>query len=385
MKTPIFTLAAIGLIALAACSGNSDAPAPTADAPDTTQAAVPDVPVRTPSGTPEFTLAWSYYTSWSALAGAGEFGDFDGRKGWMTGLEVEHGVDLVLTRDEYLNTFGIYATGTADAVTMTNTDALGVAVERKNKKGDASVAVLPTSYSHGADKILVETSVATDWASFAGTPLRAEEFSVTHYLLWRCSALNGTTAQFGQPGGYTLEHLAVLQGAPQMAMDTDGISAFGGWPPEVFTVLDKRGADVTDVCNSSALGKYEITDLLVVGESTLQTDGGKAGVKVLAEAMNRMVDRLSGSEREAALRAISTKFDGLETGKIDRALQISTIFAPKANATSVLNSTEMRNNMPLVADFTSSVVGVTDPAPYAWATDGDVGDAVLIFDPGYSL
>jgi len=108
---------------------------------------------QTPAGTPVFTIAWSPYTSWSALASAETFGYLDNRQGYQGEYERQNSVDIVFQRLDYVPSFGVYGAGTVDGLTITNTDAFAVAMERKKSSGDATVAVFPTSWSKGADKM----------------------------------------------------------------------------------------------------------------------------------------------------------------------------------------------------------------------------------------
>ncbi|MEO1271013.1 MAG: hypothetical protein AAFX99_23230, partial [Myxococcota bacterium] len=258
---------------------------------------------------------------------------------------------------------------------ITNTDAQAVAFERKNKVGDATVAVHATSYSDGADKILTDPSITT-WDGLKGVPVYGAEFSVTHYLFWRGCQKNNCTYD-----EYTFKNLEPDKGAPLFAAKQQDIKAFGGWSPETFIVLDKR-PDVVDLFNSNKLDKYEIVDMLVFGQKTLDTDAGKAAAKVFAKALDNMKARLEGAERKKALQAISKRFNDLETDKIERALKLTKLFST-AEAKTVLTGPELKANNNYVSEFSLKHDLIKAKINVGWGTSGEKADAVLRFDPSY--
>ncbi len=338
-----------------------------------------------PAGTPVFTLAWSPYTSWSALASAEAFGYIDNRQGWQGQFERDNGVDVVLQRMDYVQSFGVYGAGTVDALLITNTDAFAVAGERKKSSGDATVAVFPTSWSDGADKILVEDEIAT-WADLAGVPVHGAEFSVTQYLYWRACTVNNVAGRYGSD--YTFVNLDPVVGSTQFAGRQDpALRAFGGWSPETFTVLDTRNGnedkadDVRDLFNSSMLQDYEITDMLVVGQKALDRAGGREGVRVLGLAMQSMTARSRDPSQQAqTYRAISPQFNDLDNGAIGRSMELTHMMGP--NDADVLDSPTFRANMPLVQEFSvvHKLVDSVDAIPMAWGTKESAPTALLRFD-----
>ncbi|HAU66144.1 MAG: hypothetical protein UT30_C0002G0056 [Candidatus Uhrbacteria bacterium GW2011_GWF2_39_13] len=344
---------------------------------------------QTPAGTPVFTIAWSPYTSWSALASAETFGYLDNRQGYQGEYERQNSVDIVFQRLDYVPSFGVYGAGTVDGLTITNTDAFAVAMERKKSSGDATVAVFPTSWSKGADKILVEDELKT-WADLSGVPVKGAELSVTQYLFWRACQVNGVEAQYGST--YMFENLDPVVGSPQFAGKQDSsFRAFGGWSPETFTVLDRRngdedkGNDVIDLFNSSMIGEYEITDMLVMGQKALDREGGSGAVKALAAAMQAMTDRTNNPAQQAeTYKAISPNFNDLDNGAIGRSMELTRMLGPK-DAVTVFDGTQFRGNMPKVQEFSlvHKLVASVDDVPMAWGTKTDQPTALLRFDTSY--
>ncbi len=386
-RSMFLTLALTSLVLAPACGGKSSNQPPQ-EATKVQLAPNPaNVFAKTPAPalTPVFKLAWSPYTSWSALASAEAFGYIDNREGWQGEFERVNGVDVVLQRLDYVPSFGVYGAGAVDALLITNTDAFAVAGERKKAKGDATVAVFPTSWSDGADKILVEDEIKT-WADLNGVPVKGAELSVTQYLFWRANTLNGTQSQYGKT--YLFENLDPVVGSPQFAGRQDpSFRAFGGWSPETFTVLDGRNGDenkdndVIDLFNSASLQDYEITDMMVVGQSALDAPGGVAGVKALAEAMQAMTNRSKDPEEQSqTYRAISPNFNDLDNGAISRSMELTHMLGP--NDAAIFDSDRFKANMPLVQEFSviHKLVDNAEAVPMAWGTKQSAPGALLRFD-----
>jgi hypothetical protein len=326
---------------------------------------------------PVITFLWSFYTSWSLLAAACDFGLINENKGEMGSLEKEHNVDIVLIRQEYVQSMTSYQSGVADGVVVTNTDALSLAYSRKKLVGDATVAVFPTSWSDGADKILVENTIKA-WADLMGVTVKGAEFSVSHYLCWRCCQINNCDYT-----KFKFENLDPVKGAPLFANDEEGFLAFVGWSPETFVVLDRR-QDVIDICNSSMLEKYEIVDLAVMGQDAIDKPGGKDAIWVLSEAMNLMaVYIVDPTKTQQAHAAMSRRFNNLSFVGIDRALVLTKLLPPRTDW-AVLSSNEVRKNMKYVDEF-SIVHNLTEGThvPYGWGTKAEAPTAVLRFDTSF--
>ncbi len=103
-----------------------------------------------------FKLAWSEYPSWSVFGVAGELGMIEKEAGKLGEFEKKWKVDIVLEQADYDPSIQLYGAGAADAVCITNMDVLGPADKR------ASVAILPTSTSNGADAAL-PSAVSIVW------------------------------------------------------------------------------------------------------------------------------------------------------------------------------------------------------------------------------
>ncbi|OGL62982.1 hypothetical protein A3C09_03895 [Candidatus Uhrbacteria bacterium RIFCSPHIGHO2_02_FULL_47_44] len=345
-------------------------PAPTAVANPAPEAA--------PANLPKFTLAWSEYTTWSLLVTAKDVGLIDAAEGKHGELERKYGVDIVLVKADYGKTMEQYQGGIVDSVVITNTDALSVAQARFDTVKDSSVAAFATSVSEGADKIQTNPDIK-NWAQLKGVPVFGDEMSVTRYLHWRGCAINKTDVK-----DYPFQNLNPVDGSNQFAANSNPeMRAFGGWSPETLKVAAAR-PDVNDLFNSSKLGKYEITDMFVVGQSALDRAGGKEAVKALAEAYTTMVNRAENTTTQAAtLAAVSKNFSDTPADTIKLALTLTLAIKPD-QAQAVFGSEDFKKTIPLTTEFAKSVTKtISGPVVTAFGTKAEAPSAVLRFDASY--
>src|SRR5678816_276099 len=102
---------------------------------------------------PSFSLAWSEYPSWSVFGVAHAEKLIDGAQGKQGPIEKKWNVDIVLKEAEYDPCLTMYGAAQCDAVCITTLDALNPSLTR------ASVVILPTSTSYGADALLVPNTI----------------------------------------------------------------------------------------------------------------------------------------------------------------------------------------------------------------------------------
>lgn len=358
----------------------AEAPAPAAANPSGANVAPdPTLPAH-PTGAvianpTKFTVAWSEYTTWSLLVSSHQAGLINGEEGKQGEYERKYGVDIVFAQSDYGKTMEQYQGGTVDAIVITNTDALSVAKSRFDTVKDASVAVFPTSNSVGADQIQTNPDIKT-WAQLKGVPVFGDEMSVTRYLHWRGCTINKCDIK-----DYPFMNLNPVDGSTQFAAKDKSIRAFGGWSPETLKVKAAR-PEVVSVFNSSMIGKYEITDMFVVGQSALDRPGGKEAVKAIAEAYTTMVNRVQNPTTESAtLAAVSKNFSNTAPDVIKLALTLTLAIKPD-QAQAVFSSPEFKASIPLTDEFSRTVTkSIPAPVPTAFGTKAEAPSAVLRFDP----
>jgi len=148
MKTMTNLLAVMAICALAlGCSDKAQ------DTGTKTAKPAAEKKVEKPKTYPAFSLAWSEYPSWSAFGVASEVGIINGKKGKLGDIEKKWEVDIVLKEADYDTCLTMYGSGQADAAALTNMDSLNPALTRP------TVAILPTSRSHGADALIVTSDI----------------------------------------------------------------------------------------------------------------------------------------------------------------------------------------------------------------------------------
>lgn len=321
-------------------------------------------------------IGWSYYTSWSWFAAAEDFNLINGEKGKLGTLEKKYNVDIVLHREDYVPSLTSYSVGTTDAVFVTNTDILGFAETRKNKVGDASVATSETSYSWGADQVIVTNDIK-DWAGLKGVTIMGAEFSVSHFMTWFACQINNVNV-----ADYKFVNLDPGVGAPQFAGKQAGLKAFVGWSPETFTVLDARKTDMHSLFNSSMLPRYQITDMFVIGQSVLDRGGDRAA-KLVAEVLTEMNKKVADpAQQDAVYKAFSKRFSDRERPDMERALQLTPVASPTRD-NSILNKPEFKAIMPKIAEFVAFYKQSEKDVPYAWGTKTESPTSTLRFDTSY--
>ncbi|HEX3770763.1 MAG TPA: ABC transporter substrate-binding protein, partial [Polyangiaceae bacterium] len=168
------SLASIAFVfALFGCSKDSAEPAPAPAAPaasaSAATAAKPTAPAKTP-----LRVAYSDWPGWTAF----EVGI---QKGWFK----EAGVDVEFSWADYSATLDNFSAGKADAVMVTNGDAL---VNGAN--GAKSKMILLTDYSNGNDKVVGRPGIKT-FKDLKGKKIGLEATLVEQLLFQKACEKNG--------------------------------------------------------------------------------------------------------------------------------------------------------------------------------------------------
>ena len=127
----------------------------------------------------KFNVAWSHYTGWEPWAYAEDSGIL---KKWADKYDIE--IQLTLIND-YIESINLYTTGTYDACTMTNMDALTIPAVG----GIDSTALIIGDFSNGNDGIVIKNGSSVK--DLKGREVRLVELSVSHYMLARALDMNG--------------------------------------------------------------------------------------------------------------------------------------------------------------------------------------------------
>jgi hypothetical protein len=187
-----------------------------------TPAAAGKKKVEKPKTYPAFSLAWSEYPSWSAFGVASEVGIINGKKGKLGEIEKKWEVDIVLKEADYDPCLAMYGAGQADAAALTNMDSLNPALTR------ATVAILPTSHSHGADALIVTNDIK-EVGQLKGQKVYGLEKTVSQYMFARNLELLGE-----KEADYTFTNKDPGAAALAMQQKQAGYNAIAVWNPFVL-------------------------------------------------------------------------------------------------------------------------------------------------------
>ncbi|KKK86304.1 hypothetical protein LCGC14_2764590 [marine sediment metagenome] len=179
---------------------------------------------------PQFTLAWSEYPSWSTfgVASNADVGLINGKAGEMGEIEKKYNVDLVLKLADYDTCLVMYGSSQVDFVCITNMDILNPSMSR------ASVAILPTSTSHGADALIVRGGITT-LDQLKGKKIFGLSKTVSEYMFYRNVILRG-----GNPDDFEFTNMDPGAAAMAMQQGQKGIEAIAVWNPFILQTLNQR-------------------------------------------------------------------------------------------------------------------------------------------------
>lgn len=325
--------AAMVLAALAGCSKNAT---PTPETPAAkTAAADSEGP---PKDLPSFSLAWSEYPSWSVFGVAHEEGLLNKAKGELGSIEKELGVDIVLVQADYEACLSQYASGTIDAVCMTNMDALAPATGRD------SVAVLPTSTSVGADACIAVGIDSVE--ALKGTPTFGLEKSVSQYAFER-----GLEAAGANPADYEFRNMDPANAALAMQTGDEAVKSIMVWNPFVLqTLRDREGSK--RLFDSKAIPE-EIIDMVVVGKDVAAKPGADKFIQAVLAAFYQVNERLAAPEtRDATLKALGEKFSSLGVEDMAVVCEETKMYAtPDAGVALFESQAFVTETMPAVVEF----------------------------------
>lgn len=190
------------------------------------------------------TIAYSDWPGWVAW----EIGI---AKGWFE----EEGVDVEFKWMDYVASMEAYAAGQADAVTMTNGDALVT-----GGTGKPSVGIIINDYSNGNDMIVAKPGIDT-LADLKGMKIGLEEGFVIHLLLLKGAEMAGI-----DPSEFTIVNTPTNE-TPQV-LASGAVDAIGAWQPNSGQAL--KAVPGSKPVLSSADAPGIIYDLLSVDPESLE-------------------------------------------------------------------------------------------------------------------
>ncbi|MCY2975561.1 MAG: hypothetical protein NTW52_12945 [Planctomycetota bacterium] len=285
-----------------------------------------------------FTLAWSEYPSWSVFGVADEIGLLNKEAGKQGELEKKWNVDVVLKGVDYDTCLQMYGSNTADAVCITNMDTLGPAMDR------ASVAILPTSTSVGADACIAVG--IDDLDGLKGNTTRGLERSVSQYAFERILVKKGL-----DPKDFPFTNMDPGAAASALQTGDSSVQSIMVWNPFVMQTLRDQPKS-KKLFDSSEIPE-EIIDMVVVGKDSLAKEGGKQFASCLVETFYAINARMADPKTaDKTLVAIGANFSSLGLEDMKQVVQQTRFYSSPEAALKLLTSDEFRNKtMPAVVDF----------------------------------
>lgn len=318
---------------------------------------------------PSFSLAWSEYPSWSAFGVAHEAKLINGKEGQLGPIEEKYKVDIVLKEAEYDPCLSMYGAGQTDAVCITNMDILSPSLSR------SSVAILPTSTSHGADALIVSKNIA-GVDELKGVKVRGLALSVSEY----CFARN--IENLGKnPNDFSFVSMDPGAAALAMQQQQAGFDAIMVWNPFVLDTLNKR-KDCRVLFDSTTI-PGEIIDMVVVAKSSLEKPGGKEFALAVIDAFYQLNKRLNAPDtRDDTLIALGEKFSNLDLDSMRKVVQQTRFYATPDEGIGIYTGAPLKETMTKVVKFCVDHGMVEQPPKIAYGTEGAAG-ASLRFDPSF--
>jgi NitT/TauT family transport system substrate-binding protein len=319
--------------------------------------------------TPDFSLAWSEYPSWSAFGVADVVGIIDGEKGKLGRVERKWNVDIVLRQADYDPCLVMYGAKQVDAVCITNMDVLNPSLTRP------SVAILPTSTSFGADACLVSGDI-TDIKQLKDKQTYGLAKTVSEYTFFRNLEMAGE-----DPREYRFVNRDPAAAALGFQQKRSGVDAIVVWNPFVLESLNKR-SDARVLFDSTSI-PGEIIDMVVMSQESLDKPGGEAFACAVIDAfyeLNKMLE--DEKTRDRTLLALGEKFSNLDLQSMRKVVQQTKFYATPEEAIKLFESKELPETMKQVTRFCLQA-DITPNEPvvaYGKKNEGNA-KANLRFDP----
>lgn len=291
MKNAIFGLILISLAV--GCGGDKKS----AKSVETKQ---PDQVESSNKSFPSFILVWSESTSWPALNTDNLEGLINPKSGGEHGsLEIEHGVDIVLRRRDYIQSGVDFSSNTCDAVCYTNVDALNLANNR------------PCTVIRASNEACIDGIASID--DFESNVIYGPENCVSEYLVQRARDLGKLESDVD----FVHMEADAASMAIQSSNKTSKVQSTSLRQPFLSQAKAELKFDNTIVPN-------EIVDCIVWSNDSLEKEGGKQA----ALCINCLFDRLSKTSQIHALFDDPDWQKLMSTTVVDTAVKVGIIKKP---------------------------------------------------------
>jgi NitT/TauT family transport system substrate-binding protein len=319
--------------------------------------------------TPAFSLAWSEYPSWSVFGVAAEAGLIDTAEGKLGPIEKKWGVDIVLKQADYDTCITMYGSSACDAVCITNMDALNPALSR------ASVAILPTSTSVGADACLVVG--ISDIKALRGQKVYGLSKSVSEYAFVRSLEKLGE-----KESDYQFTNMDPGAAAQAMQTKQAGYNAIMVWNPFVLQTLKTR-PDAKVLFDSASI-PGEIIDMVVMADDSLKKPGGQAFAHAVIDTYYSVNQLLADPQKgDETLIALGAKFSNLGLEEMKKVVEQTRFYKTADEGINVLENKDLPALMKTITDFCIVHQIVPNAPTMDYPGQRTKGGAQLRFDSGF--
>lgn len=320
---------------------------------------------------PVFLCGVSEYPSWAMFLVACNEGLIGCEVGEIGPIEQKWGVDIHVKATDYDTTLSMYGSGIADAVCLTNTDALVPSTKRPG------VAILPTSTSDKADALIVPKTI-TDIKQLRGKKIRGLENSVSQYCFLRNLVLLGE-----KESDYHFANMDPGAAALAMQQKQPGIDAIMVWHPYTIETLNKR-PDAHVLVSSGAI-PLEIVDMVVMPKTSLEKPGGQAFAYAIVDTYYLVNRLLNNPERaDDILMQLREKFaPSLDLQSMRRVVREVRFFDTPGKGIELFMGSVLPEKMKTVVDYTLYHKLSKKAPKVVFGTENSGAD--LQFDPSYMI
>ena len=274
------------------------------------------------------TIAVSIYAGWMPHYYADAEGIY---KKWGE----KYGYDIEVKRMDYVPSIEAFIAGQADAVVMTNMEALDMPAA----SGVDTTIVVMGDYSNGNDAVLVRNGLTCE--GLKGKKVHLVEKTVSHYLLARQLESCGLSES-----DVTIVNVSDADIAPTFLADTSK-EVVVTWNPMVQEILKSNG--VTNIFDSSKI-PGEVQDVLAVNTNVLKSDPDFA--RAITGAWYEVMDIMNtpGATAKDAKTKMA-QLAGTNLTEYEGQLSTTAMFYNAGDALSYFNSPGLKGKMDLVRQF----------------------------------
>lgn len=316
---------------------------------------------------PAFSLATSEYPSWSTFMVAGKARLINPEQGGEHGeLEKKWGIDVVLQVKDYDPCLTLYGNGQVDAVCMTNMDSLNPAL------GRPSTAIMPTSTSAGADKVI---AVGVDKVEdLKGVKVHGLSRSVSEYVFVR-----GLESKGLLPNDFQFVSLDPAPAATALQTKSNDVRAICVWNPFALQTL-RLVPDAKVIMDSTACPE-EVIDQVVVANESLKKEGGDKFACCLCDIFYRVCKAMDEPKTsDATYKALGEDFSNLNVEDMKLCCQETSFYKTPEAGIKLYSSSKFKDTMNTVIDTCKKIHVLEEKAPTVGYSDPNTQ---LNFDTQY--